>query len=164
MEPIEKVAERLLTAYDQVLSSLVERPGTSGQIVFMVVSDADWPAATSNNLVYLNRTYFTIHPDDKGAIIHEIVHAIQRAPKYEGEFIWLIEGLADFIRHYLNYGKLEYGDPRKSYKYAAGFWNYLYLNNFTEYSALVIKINNGILPETLDQLLQEYSKTYSQSS
>ena len=41
--------------------------------------------------------WFKAHPDDQGAVIHELVHVVQqyRGRRNPG---WLVEGLADYIR------------------------------------------------------------------
>ncbi len=55
-------------------------------------------AWTSGTDVFLSKQWFTQHPDDVGGVLHEFTHAIMRAPTYDETTIWLIEGLADYVR------------------------------------------------------------------
>ena len=67
--------------------------------------ERDGPGAgwTSGTAVFLSKRWFTQHPDDIGGPLHEFTHAIMRAPTYDGTTIWLIEGLADYVRDELGH-------------------------------------------------------------
>ncbi|HWE01164.1 MAG TPA: basic secretory protein-like protein [Tepidisphaeraceae bacterium] len=58
-------------------------------------------AATSGDRITCSVKWFTSHPDDVGAIVHELTHVVQ-AYKKPGTPGWLIEGIADYIR-WFNY-------------------------------------------------------------
>jgi hypothetical protein len=60
-------------------------------------------AWTSGTDVSLSAHWFSEHPDDAGGVLHEFTHAIMRAPTYDESTIWLIEGLADYVRDELGY-------------------------------------------------------------
>ena len=60
-------------------------------------------AWTSGTDVFLSKRWFAQHPDDVGGVLHEFTHAIMRAPTYDETTIWLIEGLADYVRDELGH-------------------------------------------------------------
>lgn len=60
-------------------------------------------AWTSGNDVYLSARWFAAHPDDAGGCLHEFTHAVMRAPVYDDTTVWLIEGLADWVRDELGH-------------------------------------------------------------
>jgi Peptidase of plants and bacteria len=60
-------------------------------------------AWTDGTDVYLSKQWFAQHPDDIGGVLHEFTHAIMQAPTYDETTIWLIEGLADYIRDQLGH-------------------------------------------------------------
>lgn len=55
-------------------------------------------AHTIGSLVEASSGYFKGHPDDVGALVHELVHVIQAYPN--GAPGWLVEGIADYVRYY----------------------------------------------------------------
>ncbi len=60
-------------------------------------------AWTSGTNVFLSARWFAEHPDDAGGVLHEFTHAVMQAPTYDQTTIWLIEGLADYVRDELGY-------------------------------------------------------------
>jgi hypothetical protein len=74
--------------------------------------------------------YFKKRPTDKGAMIHETVHIVQRY-RGRGNPGWLVEGVADYIRFYkYEPGKLRPISPNRaryngSYQVTARFLGYL---------------------------------------
>ncbi len=55
-------------------------------------------AHASGNVIEASSTYFKGHPDDVGALVHELVHVIQAYP--QGSPGWLVEGIADYVRYF----------------------------------------------------------------
>ncbi len=49
-------------------------------------------------VIEASSAYFKSHPDDVGALVHELVHVIQAYP--QGSPGWLVEGIADYVRYY----------------------------------------------------------------
>ena len=88
-------------------------------------------AWTNGTRVFLSRQWFTQHPDDVGGVLHEFTHAIMRAPTYDETTIWLIEGLADYVRDELGYdapwtkAHFEPGKATAGYQTTAHFLQYL---------------------------------------
>jgi hypothetical protein len=85
-------------------------------------------AFASGNKITISASYVTKNPKDFGMVAHELTHVIQQyrgAPKNSG---WLVEGIADYVRHYayepdvkmrtINVNKAKYTD---AYQTAAQF-------------------------------------------
>jgi len=53
------------------------------------------PAKTSGTTVHLSTSYFRAHPDDIGAVIHELAHVASTTANYQR---WEDESIADWIR------------------------------------------------------------------
>ncbi len=60
--------------------------------------DYDGVARTTGATIEASTRFFAKHPDDVGAILHEMVHVIQAYPP--GSPGWLVEGIADYVRYY----------------------------------------------------------------
>jgi hypothetical protein len=156
------VAQKVLAREGKAIADLIGRPleYTKG-ISFEVNENDDGVADCNGTHIRLFKKYFGTRAwDVEGAAVHELTHAIQRGSRYEGEFVWMVEGIADFVRHKLGYGIIRSGDPRKSYGHAAGFYNWLYNkpdDNHKTYYAFVKDVTAGIRPAKLDDLLAEYN-------
>jgi hypothetical protein len=95
-------AEGLYERYADDIAALIgaeELP----PITIRVERNGPGAAWTSGTAVYLSKQWFTQHPDDVGGVLHEFTHAIMRAPTYDETTIWLIEGLADYVRDALGH-------------------------------------------------------------
>ena len=57
----------------------------------------DGVAYTSGTDVVCAEQWFIAHPDDQGAVIHELVHVVQQY-RHRNNPGWLVEGIADYIR------------------------------------------------------------------
>lgn len=57
-------------------------------------------AAASGNRIVCAEKWFTEHPEDLGAIIHELVHVVQRYRRGQHPG-WLVEGIADHYRFFI---------------------------------------------------------------
>jgi len=155
-------AKRVLEREGKAIAELIGRPlsYTEG-ISFKINENDEGVAHCIGKEITLFRKYFGPRPwDVQGAVVHELTHAIQRGSKYDGDFVWMVEGIADFVRHKLGYGIIRDGDPRLSYGHAAGFYNWMYnLPNDKQktYYAFVKDVTDGIRPAKLDALLKEYN-------
>ena len=56
-------------------------------------------AAASGNRIVCNPKWFTDHPEDLGAIVHELAHVVQQYGRGRRPG-WLVEGIADHVRFY----------------------------------------------------------------
>ena len=157
-EQLLQDAEDILQQHRMQVCELLMKPLTPKVEITFSINGTTLIAATSGTNIGLNLQYFQTH-DDPGAIVHEIVHAIEQAPDYTGEFWWMIEGIADFIRYKAELGTLDRGDPRHGYKEAADFFNHYYNSDYEKYKALVTSVNAGVLLSNIDQLVQDYLDT-----
>jgi hypothetical protein len=118
-------------------------------------------AATSGTHIGCNADWFTEHPDDYGAVIHELCHVVQaykhRVPT------WVTEGIADYVRWF----KFEPADRHPSpdpnrakytdgYQTTAAFFDWIVR---TKNKSFVLKLNaaarNG---KYNDDLFRQYAK------
>jgi len=83
-------------------------------------------AATSGRTIRFSPEYVVGHTDDLGMIVHEEVHVIQGYKKYDP--VWLVEGIADWVRwfHFEPEAKRPHprkdrADARASYQTTAAF-------------------------------------------
>lgn len=92
-------------------------------------------AATSSTCITVFSNWIEKHPEDKGLLVHELVHVIQQYPNPNPG--WLTEGIADYIRWAIYEGKLqadfplptEPGGYKKGYQMTAGFLLWLESND-----------------------------------
>jgi hypothetical protein len=87
-------------------------------------------AATSGTRITGSVRFFTEHPDDVGAMVHEVTHVVQRYQSGDRPG-WLVEGIADYVRFFkFEPGNLGRINPRiarydGSYRVSAAFLAYL---------------------------------------
>jgi hypothetical protein len=87
--------------------------------------------------------FFTDHPDDVGAMVHETAHIVQNYQR-RGNPGWLVEGVADYVRFFKfepgNLGMINADDAHynSSYRVTAAFLAYVTVKYD---KALVIKLN-----------------------
>jgi hypothetical protein len=104
-------------------------------------------AHASGSQITGSADFFSKHPNDSGAFIHETVHVVQR---YRGNAPgWLVEGIADYIRFFvfeprrlgrINAAKAHYDG---SYRVSAAFLAYL----CNVYDPLLVRKLNKLLRE-----------------
>jgi hypothetical protein len=135
----------------------------------------DHPAASYDGHIDMNLEYYrSKNYGDEGSIIHELTHVLQRCPIYDDTTIWLIEGMADYVRDKLGYeeewSKAHYepGRAKAGYQTTAHFLIYLeerWPGTFMELSLLLV---NGeyspdafedITGESLADLISDYEAT-----
>jgi hypothetical protein len=155
-------AQRALVREGAAIAKLVGRPleNTKG-ISFKINENDDGVAYCLGTEITMFKKYFDPRPwDIQGAAVHEATHAIQRAPVYDNTTIWMVEGLADFVRHKLGYGIIRQGDPHKGYGEGAGFYNWMYDfagDNQKTYYAFIAELNAGKVPANTEVLLKAYN-------
>ncbi len=133
-------------------------PASSVTIVFK--KDLQSPGSTSGSVISLSVNWFIQHPDDLGAIIHEIAHVAQAYPP--GQPSWLVEGIADYIRYWAGF-KNESSYPHCGAgcpHYTSGYWCAAAFLQFVErvYSKDLIpflqaNLSNGTYNDSLFQVL-----------
>ena len=99
---LRRFGEDLYERYGPAVAELVGVPITP-KIQVDVEPRGPGAAWTSGDRVVLSAAWFAQHPDDVGGCLHEFAHAIMRAPVYDDETAWLIEGIADYVRDVLGF-------------------------------------------------------------
>ena len=68
-------------------------------VIITIRKDYKGVAAAGGNRITAAQKWFTEHPEDLGAFVHELVHIVQQYPRGNKPG-WLVEGIADYIRFY----------------------------------------------------------------
>ena len=118
-------------------------------------------AATSGNHIGCNADWFLKHPDDQGALIHELCHVVQ---DYNGARVpsWVTEGIADYVRWFkyepkdhrprVNPDRANYTD---SYQTTAAFFDWIVRK---KYRLFVKRLNAAARDnEYSDDLFRKYA-------
>jgi len=99
---VQRWAERICERYAPEVGELI---GATDIPAIRVRVEA-WgrhAAWTSGTDIFVSYSWFAGHPDDSGAVIHELTHAVMQAPIYGHNTRWLLEGLADYVRDELGH-------------------------------------------------------------
>ncbi len=93
----EKAKKACVENYPMIVKLLGEKgfdPPAKTKIIFKKMGGV---AYTSGNTITCSAAWFTAHPDDVGAVIHELCHVVQgyHSKRPPG---WVTEGIADFVR------------------------------------------------------------------
>jgi hypothetical protein len=158
-EKIQKLAVEWYPKLEKMLPS--EGYTAPQRVVIAFKKGIGPPAMAAGNRVTCKVEWFTQHPEDVGAVIHELAHVVQgyKRGKRPG---WLVEGIADYIRWY----KYEPGkdrsrkDPAKvkysdSYRVTANFLNWAVE---TYDKDLVVKLNTACREaKYTDDLWKQYT-------
>ena len=80
------------------------------------------PAYAGRGIV-MSADWFRKRPGDLGCAIHELAHIVQRYPNFQGKPGWLVEGIADYVRHKvgLDDGWRIPQKYRESFRYTSGY-------------------------------------------
>jgi hypothetical protein len=128
----EKAKKACEESYPMIVNKLGEKdfkPPAKTKIIFKKMKGV---AYTAGNAITCSAEWFTAHPDDVGAVIHELCHVVQgyRANQPPS---WVTEGIADYVRwfnfepenrhpHIRNLSKAKYTD---SYQTTAAFFDWV---------------------------------------
>lgn len=161
--------------YPRIVQYLPSDGYSAPQSFTITFKNMDGVAYTSGTSVVCAAAWFKAHPDDQGAVIHELVHVVQqyRSRRNPG---WLVEGVADYIR-WIKYEpptKRPHPNPARakytdSYRTTAAFLEFVAANYDHE---IAVQLNEAMRegryrPElwseytgkTVDDLWAEYVKT-----
>ena len=117
-------------------------------ITIVLRSDMQNAGQTSGNLIELSTAWFSQHPDDQGAIVHEMGHVHQGYTGGNQPF-WIVEGIADYVRYWAGYANswsyahCANGSPH----YTSGYWCSAAFLNYVEKtydSQLLPKLNRDV--------------------
>jgi hypothetical protein len=114
----------------QLLSTDRYSPPREIRLVFK--KELNVPAYASGSTITISAKWIHDHPNDLGAVIHELTHVVQAYPRSRRTPGWLVEGVADFIRwwRYEPEARRSRIDPQKasyrdSYRTTAAFLAWL---------------------------------------
>jgi hypothetical protein len=155
-EKAARVCEQQYPMINDELKSDGYKPPT--QVSMTLKKDYRGVAATGGSRITGSTKYFTDHPNDIGAMVHETVHVVQhyRSRNNPG---WLVEGIADYVRFFkYEPGKIGRINPDRArydgaYRQTAAFLNYV------SEKYLVRKLNNAMREgEYKEELWKEFTK------
>jgi hypothetical protein len=159
---IEKTARVCEHAYPMINEELKSDGYKPPTLVNMTLKkDYRGVAATGGSRITGSVKYFTDHPDDVGAMVHETVHVVQRY-RTRNNPGWLIEGVADYVRFFkYEPGKIGRINPDRakydgSYRVTAAFLNYVTEKYDKE---LVRKLNKAMREgEYKEEIWKDFTK------
>jgi hypothetical protein len=95
-------AKRLVVKWHPRIADMLQTEGfiPAKEVKLIFKNDVKFPAATGGSTIYISAKHVRQHPDDYGMVVHELVHVLQRYPKFNKDNWWLVEGIADYIRFY----------------------------------------------------------------
>jgi hypothetical protein len=137
----EKAKKTCEDSYPMIVQLLGEegyKPPTKTKIVF---KHMDGVAHTAGGTITCSAQWFTDHPDDVGAVIHELCHVVQRYRSHQPPG-WVTEGIADYVRwfnfepesrhpHVRNPRRAKYTD---SYQTTAAFFDWIVKNKDSQFA------------------------------
>jgi hypothetical protein len=158
-------AKPLVEKWHPIIAEMLKSDGfvPASEVKLLPKKDMKIPAATSGNVISISVDHISQHPDDYGMIIHELVHVLQRYPKFDKDNWWLVEGIADYIRFYRfePKAKLPRIDPSKAsfrdgYKTSARFLAWIERKHDR---AIIKKLNLALRRgEYRPELFEEWTK------
>ena len=89
--------EALREWYPRIRGILGAKYDTPSEVTLRF-KDMPGVAHCSGSTIEASSGYFKAHPNDVGALVHELVHVVQAYPG--GSTGWLVEGIADYVRYY----------------------------------------------------------------
>jgi len=122
MEAWGKATQHILQQwYATVVDALPSEGFQPPKKILFTIRQGKGIAETGGNHIFAAVGWFKAHPDDKGAIVHEMVHVVQA---YGGRRVpgWLTEGIADYVRFWIyepNHPRARV-DPQRS-RYTDGY-------------------------------------------
>jgi hypothetical protein len=148
-------------SYPMVLGHLRAEGFVPPDKVTIVFKEMKGVAYTSQGTITCAAGWFKSHPDDHGAVIHELCHVVQSYGKKRVPG-WVTEGIADYVR-WFNYEPPERRprvNPRKakytdSYRTTAAFFDWIVR---TREKNFVTRLNSACRKgEYKPELFQEYA-------
>jgi Peptidase of plants and bacteria len=128
----------------ELLASEGYKPPNEVTLVFK--KDMKGVAHASGRTITIAANWVIHHPDDKGMVVHELVHVIQSYPPSRAG--WLVEGLADWVRFYQFEPETRLGRPdpnrasyRDGYRTTAMFLDWV---RATYDADLIVKLNAAL--------------------
>lgn len=127
----EKAASACVRAYPMICEELKSDGFVPARLISMTLkSSYKGVAEAGGTRITGSVKFFTDHPDDIGAMVHETTHVVQRY-RGRGNPSWLVEGVSDYVRFFkYEPGKIGRIDPERarynaSYRVTAAFLAYV---------------------------------------
>jgi basic secretory peptidase family protein/F5/8 type C domain-containing protein len=155
-----RVCERAYPMISEELASDGFKPAHFATMTFK--KDYRGVAATGRTRITGAVKWFTDHPDDIGAMVHETVHVVQAYGYGRGNPGWLVEGIADYIRFFKyepgkvgRLGNLDRMHYNGSYRVTARFLDYV----TEKYDKQLVKKLNAAMRQGKysDELFKNYT-------
>jgi len=95
-----ELREKLINTFWVVYPKLAKEynPQTSKNITFIIDTNYNGVAATTDDKVTFSAKYMSAHPQDIDVVTHEVMHIVQAYGDTSGPG-WLTEGIADYARY-----------------------------------------------------------------
>ncbi|MFC3196744.1 basic secretory protein-like protein [Parapedobacter deserti] len=95
-----QVADRLKATFFQVYPVLVEtfNPSALREVTLTIDTAYDGVAYAHNGQVVISQAWLRKMPGDVDVVTHEVMHIVQAYPR-GNQPGWLVEGIADYVRH-----------------------------------------------------------------
>jgi hypothetical protein len=86
-------AKRLVVKWHPIIADMLQTEGfvPAKEVKLVFKKTAKSPAATGGSTIYISSSHVKQHPDDYGMVVHELVHVLQRYPKFNKDNWWLVE-------------------------------------------------------------------------
>jgi len=106
--------------YPIIVQTLPSEGFTAPRKFTINIKESDQIAFASGGRIVCGAKWFRAHPDDRGAVVHELVHIVQqyRSRRNPG---WLVEGMADYIRWFKYEPPNKRPRTRPNAKYTQGY-------------------------------------------
>jgi len=168
-EKVARICERAYPMINEELKSDGFKP--PHQVTMTLKKSYRGAAEAGGGRITGSVKFFTEHPDDVGAMVHETAHIVQNYRR-RGNPGWLVEGVADYVRFFKfepgNLGRIDAqrAHYNSSYRVSAAFLAYV----TTQYDKdLVLKLNklmrdgnyrDDIFKDLTDKTLEELDEEW----
>lgn len=136
----EKAKKSCEESYPMIVKILGEKDFHPPEKTTIVFKKMDGIAYSAGDTITCSAAWFTEHPDDVGAVVHELAHVVQGYHKKQPPG-WVTEGIADYVRWFNfepearhprvhNLQKAKYTD---SYQTTAAFFDWIVKNKDPEF-------------------------------
>ena len=143
-----KAARYAISVYPRIVAQLPSHGFEAPRFAIFVFKVMPGVAYTSRTTVTISALWIRRYPDDFGMVAHELTHVVQHYQVVDNKAIWLVEGMADYIRYYV----IEPDSPRRrfnpnrssyrnGYQPAAGMLNWVVRTHDPEF---IVKINAAL--------------------
>ena len=170
---IKAWAESLVAEHGPLVAQVMA-PAPPPRVTIRVARSAADPASCAGTQITLDERWFAEHPDDAGAVVHELSHACLGRVRPQRRTTWLVEGIADLTRNAAglqsgwSYPHYEAGRATAGYQTSAHFLAWVEASSPGSVAALVRHLRRGTYDErdftadhrSLQQMVQAYEHVH----